>query len=645
MKQLLFLSLQWLLLSTLSAQEFAKLPDFGKVDKSELEMTECSFDKNAPAMVLFDEGESVFQLNLNAMMSPIFQQTVHRVRMKIFNKKGFNYANIRIRYFTQDKEVSIKSLSAQTYNLDASGNIIITKIDKATVYDKPINSRYSEKVFAFPEVKEGSVIEYKYTLDGASESLWYFQRSIPVKYSRFIMDFPEELRITVTPNYNMPVQKGSEKKSAGNYSWYVMENVPGLPDELYMSARGDYLQRIESRLTGLDFPGRPFRSLNRTWPGLIKSLVEDEDFGAQLKKNIPRTADLDALLQTVTDPYQKMLVIHKYVRTNMTWNNYDNIWALNGVKSAWKDKKGTSGEINLILINLLKDAGLKAHPVLVSTRENGAVNTMIPGVGQFNKVMAYVEIDKKFFVLDATEQTTPSYLIPSEVMASEGLVIEKPDSFEWGWKQLWDGQHKNEKNVYVYADINEKAEITGNATITSSDYEKLKLLPLLKAGNDKLKDNLGVGADIKVDSFTVTNEGEESSMVQAFNFSMAAPATGNYHYFSTALFTGFEKNPFVADQRITDVFFGVNQLYKFNTNFSLPDGYKIEELPKNIKLVMPDNSIIFSRQSSFEAGLLSVSMKLEFNAPVYSADSYPDFAAFYKKLFDLLNEKIVYMKK
>ncbi len=62
-----------------------------------------------------------------------------------------------------------------------------------------------------------------------------------------------------------------------------------------------------------------------------------------------------------------MATIHNYVRKNMEWNNYGGIWALNGVKSAWKDKKGTSGEINLILVNLLKDAGLKASPLLVST--------------------------------------------------------------------------------------------------------------------------------------------------------------------------------------------------------------------------------------------------------------------------------------
>jgi hypothetical protein len=644
MKQLFSLALLCLCLQ-LSAQQFTELPKFGKVDKPDLEMTECSFDKNAAAMVLFDEGESFFKINENMPISPVFQQTEHHVRIKIFNSKGFDNANIKIRYFSADKDISVKSLSAQTYNLDASGNIVVSKVDKGSIYTKVINSRYSEKIFAFPDVKEGSVIEYKYILAGASEGVWYFQKSIPVKFSRFIIDFPVELRVATSPYVNLPIQRGSSKKSSSNYSWYAMENLPGLDDEPYMSCREDYLQRLEARITALDFPGVPVRNLVPTWPKIIKELVEDEDFGKQLKRNIPRTADLDKMLERITDPYKKMKIIHDYVRNNMAWNNYDNIWALDGVRSAWKDKKGTSGEINLILINLLKDAELNVKPVLVSTRDNGVVNTTLAGYSQFNKVMAYVQIDEKIYVLDATEMNTPSYLIPDEVMDSEGLVIEKLDNFEGGWRVLWDNEHRMEKNIFVYASLDDKGMMKGNATITSKDYAKAKLLPLLKTGTDKLKENLHVSAEIKIDSFVVTNENDESPLIQAFGFSLPASSTNDYHYFSTNLFTGLDKNPFIADERATDIFFGPKQSYLLTCNISIPEGYELENVPKNIRMITPDTSIVFIRQSSFSNNLLMTVIKLEFNSPIYLADIYPGFQEFYKKLFAFLNEKVVYKAK
>ena len=79
------------------------------------------------------------------------------------------------------------------------------------------------------------------------------------------------------------------------------------------------------------------------WRQVIKFLMEDEDFGIQIKKNIPRTADLDEKLKNVTAPYEKMKIIYKYVQANMMWNEYTGIWAFDGVKSAWKDKKRNSG--------------------------------------------------------------------------------------------------------------------------------------------------------------------------------------------------------------------------------------------------------------------------------------------------------------
>src|SRR5690242_19965589 len=170
-----------------------------------------------------------------------------------------------------------------------------------------------------------------------------------------------------------------------------MENVPAFKNEEFVSCRQDYVERIECWPVAYTVEGRRY-SLIRTWTQVAKDLLEDEDFGVQLKKDIPRTADLDEQLKKLSDPFTKMVTIHNYVRTNMKWDGVDNFWALSGVKSAWKDRSGTSGEINLILINLLRNAGLKTEPIMVSTRENGRMSMLFPDVSQFNKVLAYVHI-------------------------------------------------------------------------------------------------------------------------------------------------------------------------------------------------------------------------------------------------------------
>lgn len=630
-----------------SAQEFKPLPAFGDVTKEELQMTECSFDKGAAAMVIFNEGESFFRLTTNSNIVPYYEQTDFRVRIKIFNPKGFDQANITIGYPSYDRAVAITKLSAQTYNLDASGNIVVTKVDKASVYDKRINRRYSEKSFAFPDVKAGSIIEYKYTLDNASSGEWYFQKQIPVKLSRFIVNFPPELVVDITPHCSLPMKRATnDRKGAGNFSWYTMENVPGLADEPFMSCREDYLQKMEVQLAALDFPGVPRQNLLSTWPRIIRALVEDEDFGRQLKKDIPRTADLDILLKDVKDPFKKMSIIHSYVRNNMEWNGYSNIWALDGVKSAWKDKKGTSGEINLILINLLKDAGLTAHPILVSTKSNGLINIRNAGVDQFDKVMAYVTIDDVYYVLDATEKTTPTDLIPLDVMATEGLLIAKPESYEWGWKTLWDESSAFSRTITLNAEADTNGNVKGVAKLVASGYERCRVLPEGKKSIPGIKSSFNNLKGVQVDSI-ITEAAETDSLPLTENiyFTSTGNSSGGYKYFTVNLFTGLEKNPFLAEERATDIFYSANQRYEINGFVFIPDGYIMEELPKSLRMLMPDTGIVFTRQSSFASGILNIRYQLEFRKPFFAKEEYPEFREFYKKLYGLLNEQFVFRKE
>ena len=637
------------------AQKTKDFPDFGKVTAAELEMKDCEFDKNADAVVLFDVAESNCILNLYSSFNPVNYSIECHVRIKILKASGAKNADVHIPYWPYNEE-RIKNLSAQTYNLDAAGNIVISKVEKSQVYDKKISKRKSEIVFTFPEVKAGSVIEYKYIDDGVSTRKWFFQKKIPVVESRFIVDFPNEIIVSAIPYCTLPLSYQKEQRSSRTIYRYAMTNIPALPDEPYMSCREDYLQRVETKLVAVDFSGQPRRGLVTSWPKVIKSLLEDDDFGTQLKRNIPRTDDLEAMLRNVTDPFKKMAIIHNYVRKNMEWNGYDNLWALDGVRSAWKDKKGTSGEINLILINLLKDADLNAHAILVSTRANGAVSTFDPGTiinpgyNQFDKVMAYVTIGDNFYVLDATEKFTPSKLIPLEVMATEGMLIEKPESFDWGWKTLWNDKQLFLTTVLLSGNIDDKGAMTGDAAISLDGYERVEHIEDFKKDKEKYIQNYFTEKNdgVKIEGFKSENTDIDSlPLNHSFNYSQQLNASGDYIYFSTNLFTGLEKNPFIANTRFSDIAFGANQKYSIIANFYIPENYVFDAVPQSVKMIMPDTSINFTRiiGASNETGLVSMRITIEFKSPVFGVNSYPEFQEFYKKMYGMLNEQIVIKKK
>ena len=460
------------------------IPAFGKVTRSEMEMKECAFDKNAEAEILLENKEVLCKLYAYSVDTEIKRH----IRIKILNNKGLDHANIHIPFYDHNGEEKISDLQANTYNLSPSGEVIVSQVDKKSFYKKALNKRISEIVFTFPEVKPGSVIEYEYKVLSAGVDgvgIWYFQRSLPVKLSRYKLTLPEEIETINRPYGNMQVKETSAKEKYNNITVYTMNDVPALREEPYMTCADDYLWRISVRLTGIRTPQR-YYPLGSSWGRIVAGLMQDYDFGDQLKKDIPRTDELEALVKKAHGDYEKMATIFYYVQKNMEWNGYDNIWALNGVKTAWKEKKGTTGEINLILVNLLKQAGLDAHPLLVSTRENGRINIDEPSYRQFNKVLGLVGIKNRLFILDATDKFSSPKLIPYDVMYSDGLLVEKFETFEWGWKSIWDQKQLLKEVTILMADVDSTGSISGEATINSYDYSRYKILKKINK-NEKAK--------------------------------------------------------------------------------------------------------------------------------------------------------------
>jgi hypothetical protein len=189
-------------------------------------------------MELIDEGHSNYNHEYNLITTfrkrikilkqkacalPMYPSTItagtgismnleRHIRIRILKGKGRSHADVKLRYYSYRNTQQIKILSAQTYNLDVSGNIVITKVEKKRIYDKPVDKRISEQVFTFHEVKAGSIIEYKYTLNNVGLADWYFRKSIPVRYSRYRVDFPPEIEVYSMPFCVQPLKLSKSSK-------------------------------------------------------------------------------------------------------------------------------------------------------------------------------------------------------------------------------------------------------------------------------------------------------------------------------------------------------------------------------------------------------------------------------------------------
>jgi hypothetical protein len=632
-----------------------EIPKFGDIDKADLQMKECEFDKDAEAYKLIATGDVSYHVGAESFLI----LTERRVRIKVLKEKGLDEANIKIQFYSRNHYENIKGITGITYNLDNAGNITKTKLEKSSVYIKPLNNQVSEVSFTLPDVKIGSVFEYKFTDEKKSiRSVddWYFQDDIPTRFSRYTTLVPTIFRFVSQVLAYQDVDQKSELvndhvfyrssiiSNQSEHRTYTLRNIAALRDEPFMRAEKDYLQRVVSQLSRIDYPSGEIVQVMSSWPKLTKELMEDEDFGLQLKKNLPHTKELDDSLKNVTGDYQKMVLIHDYVRRNMNWNGNESIYSSQGIKSAWDKKSGTNSELNFILIDLLRDAGLKAYPLLVSTKDNGMVNTIYPFLEQFNNTMTYVMIGDQQYVLDAADKYNPTYLIPYDVLDNQGFIVD--DQFG-GWTTLSNKNDRWRNLVSIFANITPDALMEGNATVYSYGYSKNPRVKEWTENKSSFKDYFTKAfTAIKVKDIEVKNEEVDTlPLEQKLNFSLPLNSSGEYKYFTLNLFQGLEKNPFIADKRSTDIEFNYPKSYTIIGKIAIPKGYEFEELPKNIKMIMPDTSIVLQRLIQPGDGAIDFRITLDFKRSYYTADSYPMFHEFYKQLFNTLNEQIVIKKK
>lgn len=623
----------------LFAQEF---PDYGIVNNEEINLKQCAFDKDANAVVLLHEAFSNYDDEHHLV-------TVHHLRIKILKEKGIESANVSIPFYRKDGFEEINMVEGMTINV-VDNNQVQTKLDRKGIYTKKTNERWGETVFAFPAIKAGSIIEYKYRstmkhYGGLKD--WDFQEELPVLISKYtLVILPNaEFAYRVNKTLDIPITIRKETFSGGVY--FEMKNIPGLGNEPYMDARKDYLQKVIFQLSGLGMGGSFKKKYTTSWEELTRELIMDKDFGVQINKNIEGTDEFIKQMKALALPEEKMKGVFNYVRNSMVWNNMYSLYAIAGVKDAWQKKSGTSGEINLLLINLLKEAGLEAYPMLVSERFNGKVDKSYPFIDQFNSVFACVIINNKKYYLDATDKTIPPHLTPSAILNTTAFVVNRKAG---GLISIINDTLQYKENIVADLKLAEDGALSGEVIVKSIDYARVKKLEDYK--DDKTKfltrhfiiDGTGIaGKDLEITNI----DNDSLALEQHCKISGRLNTTGEYSFLPLNLFTGFDFNPFLSDNRFSNINFGYRRSIQLNFTIQLPPNYVVDETPKSLKLSDPDKDILFMRHVMFdkETNFIRCMMQFEFKKSLYETDMYPIIKEVYQKIFGYLKEPVVLKKK
>jgi hypothetical protein len=172
----------------------------------------------------------------------------------------------------------------------------------------------------------------------------------------------------------------------------------------------------------------------KTWSQFNQSLLEQDRFGKYLVKNYGGNHLIDSLTHQSQDPEVRLAAIYSYIVKNFKWNGEYSMYANQRFDDFLSQQRGSSAEINLLLINMLQRAGIKADPLLVRTNDLGAPETMYPIRYQFNHVIAVAEIYGTQLLLDATSGTSDVRVINRKDIGTQGWIVSETNP---GWINIF----------------------------------------------------------------------------------------------------------------------------------------------------------------------------------------------------------------
>jgi hypothetical protein len=595
---------------------------YGKVDKADLEMKVYPLDSTASAVLLCNYG----YFDSNEM------QFVHQMRIKILKEEGKDQGNFTV---PASEKTTVKG---QTVNLE-NGVPVITKLNKEGIFIERISKNNYQARVAMPNVKVGSVLDIEFYYDGLP-SYWSFQKSIPVRWSELILEESTYFSFRKNSTGYVPLSE------ATNDRW-VAKDVPAFKSEPFINNYENYLSRFNIELLSIHIPGQLYVDFATSWEAVAKILRDADDFGGQLTTfNFHLNGLEKEIKSTSTTPEEKLDKAYNAIK-KIKWNKEETISvSKTGLSYAFNKKIGSVADINLNLVLLLRKLGIEANPVVLSTRDNGILPPYSVSLDKLNYVVVNAVIGDKTYLLDATEDNLPLDILPERTINGKGLLIKK-DTEEW--IDLTPNR-KNKSVTILNLKLTPDGTMKGDWSKISRDFGALNQRNHYKTFNSEdeyLKSIESQHIGLSVENYKITGlDSLQNPVAEYFKISLKNNITkaNNQIFIHPILFDKYTENPFKADQRVYPVDFTTSRENTQIFNLDLPAGYSIDQLPKNVKMSLPENTASFQMISSVNENHVQVMFKLNINKPVFYQPEYQNLKLFFDELVKKQSEMLIIKK-
>lgn len=611
--------------------------EFGEISDEELQMTSFDQDPEADFVILLDIGE----IYISSRFVKTFK---YHKRIKILKESGKENGSVRLGYYYKEDLVDLEA-----YSYSPNGDEF--ELDEDNIMEEQVGNTKFKK-FDIPGVEVGSVIEYKYTLVSeyiSSLEPWFFQSNAFTVLSR--MDV--FLASGFSYNYlkddwdNYDISYFSERvfhdrKKVMRHSWQAF-NIPAIRKEPYMKAESDYYAKILFQLVAFKNQYVQY-TYAKTWDDIAESY--DHPHKNRKSESGDHRDFMTLYLKNEKSDFEKAKKIYNYIKDNIKTVSKD---ASLDLEDIFLKKEGRVYDKNMLLLNLLLNEGLSAHPFLISTRDNGIFNDNWPNISQLDKTIVLLEIDNKKYFLDTANKFCPfGYLTPDldvdkgvKMMDEKAVIMEiNATKFDAFW------------NINTNAHINDDGSIDAESILEYSGY-----LAIAKRGRvDNIEDPDGMqdhlisileDFNVKTDIDTFYYENQDSiskPLILTIKYTLkdAAEITDNLMYLTPPFISGRNKNPYVRETRNFPVDYSYTYSTKETLTLNFPQGYTMNEKPTESKRRM--KRFNYSKIFLLDENYLECRRNFEIGRKEFTTNEYPLLKNAYDSIVES-DQQIIVLEK
>ena len=636
----------------LATAPFVLHAQFQDPTPDELKMTS---DPKAP-------GADAVYLDIRETANDPLHYQRYYARIKVLTEKGKELATVQLPYWQGMQKIA----AIQGRTIHADGTIVpLTVNPEDLLIEKQGEVQVERKVFTLPGVEVGSILEYQFEVQFHehiySTPRWDVQRGYFVHRahyeftpaerflpSRFVFDKGGPglvdrkghfLNYLLWWGHLPPGVTVQRVPATGRFSVDVTD-IPPSPNEDWMPPIASFLYRVDFYYGYADTPGNFWVSETKDWSKDVDRFAEPTKAIKDAVNGLiaPGDSDLDKAKKLYT-AVQSLDNTDYSRRKTESERKQLKIKEERRAEDIWTQKSGSSEDVAMLYLAMLRAAGLTAYAIRVVNREKGLFDPSWLWFEQLDSTLVMLNIQGQPVILDPGEKMSPFQVVSWRHSNASGVAqTAQGPSFATTPEE----NYTDNTTLYT-GDLTLDAHggISGQIQVVMTGQEALRWrqsalqtdeAELKKQFERELNDRVPQGTEAHVDRFAALNDPNANLVVDGHVSGALGAATAKHLVLPGFFFETRSHAPFVAEAtRLEPVDMRYGNRLTGQVTYHLPEGMTVEGAPADTNISWPGHAF-FVAKSVMQLGQATIVESISHMFALAKPEEYQDLRGFYQKV-------------